>query len=126
MDLVMADVPEEKDVHVNLDNNCTLEKNDARLEKYQGRVTFHFMPASASWLNQVEIWFGNLALNTLKAASFTSAAQLKGSIEAFITRHNQKAEPFKWRRRKVRDSQIKNTIFNLRNKTLEDLQNQEV
>jgi transposase len=114
MDLVMADVPEEKDVHVILDNYCTHKKNDAWLEKYQGRVTFHFTPTSASWLNQVEIWFGILARKTLKGASFASAAELKGAIEAFIIRHNQKAQPFKWRRREVRGSQIKNTISNLR------------
>lgn len=79
------------------------------------RVQFHFTPTSASWLNQIEIWFGILSRKTLKGASFTSAAELKSAIEAFIVRHNQKAQPFKWRRREVKGSQIKNTIANLRN-----------
>jgi transposase len=78
-------------------------------------VKFHFTPTSASWLNQIEIWFGILSRKTLKGASFTSAEELKSAIEAFIVRHNQKAQPFKWRRREVRGSQIKNTIANLRN-----------
>lgn len=115
MDLVMADVPEEKEVHVILDNYCTHKKNDTWLEKYRGRVTFYFTPTSASWLNQIEIWFGILARKTLKGASFASAEELKSAIEAFIKRHNQNAQPFKWRRRDVRGSQIKNTIANLRN-----------
>jgi transposase len=115
MDLFMADVPEDKEVHVILDNYCTHKKNDAWLEKYQDRVKFHFTPTSASWLNQIEIWFGILSRKTLKGASFTSAEELKSAIEAFIVRHNQKAQPFKWRRREVQGSQIKNTIANLRN-----------
>ena len=115
MDLVMADVAKDKAVHVILDNYCTHKKNDAWLEKYQGRVTFHFTPTSASWLNQIEIWFGILSRKTLKGASFTSADELKNAIESFIVRHNQNAQPFKWRRREVQGSQIKNTISNLRN-----------
>lgn len=115
MDLIMTDVPDDKEVHVILDNYCTHKKNDAWLEQYQNRVKFHFTPTSASWLNQIEIWFGILSRKTLKGASFTSAEELKSAIEAFIVRHNQKAQPFKWRRREVQGSQIKNTITNLRN-----------
>jgi transposase len=78
-------------------------------------VQFHFTPTLASWLNQIEIWFGILTRKTLKGASFGSAAELKSAIEAFIVRHNQKAQPFKWLSREVKSSQIKNTITNLRN-----------
>jgi transposase len=115
MDLIMTDVPEDQEVHVILDNYCTHKKNDVWLENYQNRVKFHFTPTSASWLNQIEIWFGILSRKTLKGASFTDAEELKRAIEAFIVRHNQKAQPFKWRRREVKGSQIKNTIANLRN-----------
>lgn len=115
MDQVMEDVPEEKEVHVILDNYCTHKKNDDWLNQYGGRVQFHFTPTSASWLNQIEIWFGILSRKTLKGASFSNVTELKNAIEAFIVRHNQKAQPFKWRRREVKGSQIKNTITNLRN-----------
>ncbi len=115
MDHVMEDVPAEKDVHVILDNYCTHKKNDDWLNKYNGRVQFHFTPTSASWLNQIEIWFGILSRKTLKGASFNNVTELRKAIEAFIVRHNQKAQPFKWRRREVKGSQIKNTITNLCN-----------
>jgi len=115
MDSVMSDLSEDKEVHVILDNYCTHKRNDAWLQKYGGRVQFHFTPTSASWLNQIEIWFGILSRKTLKDASFNNVEELKNAIEAFIRRHNQKAQPFKWRRREVKGSQIKDTIANLRN-----------
>ncbi len=70
-------------------------------------VYFHYTPTSASWLNQIEIWFGILSRKALKQASFTSTSNLINAIEAFITRHNQQAQPFKWRRREVKGAQIK-------------------
>ncbi|MBE7526798.1 MAG: IS630 family transposase [Burkholderiales bacterium] len=115
MDLVIQDLPENKEVHVILDNYCTHKRNDEWLNRYSGRVHFHFTPTSASWLNQIEIWFGILSRKTLKGASFSNVTELKEAIEAFITRHNQNAQPFKWRRPEVKGSQIKNTIANLRN-----------
>ena len=115
MNNVMQDLPEDKYIHVILDNYCTHKKNDDWLKKYDGRVQFHFTPTSASWLNQIEIWFGILSRKALKGASFCSVSELKNAIEAFIVRHNKRAQPFKWRRREVKGSQIKNTITNLRN-----------
>lgn len=115
MDQVLQDLPENKNVHVILDNYCTHKRNDEWLSKYSGRVQFHFTPTSASWLNQIEIWFGILSRKTLKGASFCNVAELKNAIDAFIVRHNQNAQPFKWRRREVKGSQIKNTIANSRN-----------
>jgi transposase len=115
MDSVMSDLPEDKDGPVILDNYCTPKRNDEWLQKYGGRVQFHFTPTSASGLNQIEIWFGILSRKTLKDASFVSAQELKDAIEAFIKTHSQMAKPFKWLRREVKGSQIKNTIANLRN-----------
>jgi len=115
MDHVIRGLPKDKQVHVILDNYCTHKKNEDWLKKYDGRVQFHFTPTSASWLNQIEIWFGILSRKTLKGASFKNISELKKAIEAYIVRHNQKAQPFKWRRREVVGSQIRDTISNLRN-----------
>ena len=79
------------------------------------RVHFHFTPTSASWLNQIEIWFGILSRKTLKGASFNNVAALKNAIEAFIIRHDQNAQPFKWHKPEVKGSQIKNNVSNLCN-----------
>ena len=61
------------------------------------RITFHFTPKHASWLNQIEIWFSILVRKLLRCASFTSKAELKQRIEAFIAYFNETmAKPFNW------------------------------
>ena len=112
---VIADCPAGKDIHVILDNYSTHKKNEDWLAKYEGRVQFHFTPTSASWLNQVEIWFSLLTRKTLRGASFNSQDQLRAAIEAFIQQHNEKSKPFRWRQREVKGSQLRNTLINLRN-----------
>lgn len=114
MDDVIADLPSGREVHVILDNLNTHKKNDEWLAAHPN-VHFHFTPTSASWLNQIEIWFGILTRKTLKNASFNSTAQLSQSIHDFIEAYNANAAPFVWRKREVRGAQLRNTIVNLRN-----------
>ena len=67
------------------------------LRDYAHRITFHFTPKHASWLNQIEIWFSILVRKLLRRASFTSKADLKDRIERFIAYFNlTMAKPFKW------------------------------
>jgi transposase len=113
LDAVIAELPTDKDIHVILDNYCTHKKNADWLAKYDGRVEFHFTPTSASWLNQVEIWFGLLTRKALRGASFGSKDQLRSAIEAFVARTNENPKPFHWRKREVKGSQLRNTIVNL-------------
>lgn len=112
---VIAEQPADKEIHVILDNYSTHKKNDDWLAKFEGRVHFHFTPTSASWLNQIEIVFSLLQRKALTGASFTSKDQLRDAIEAFIRRHNERAKPFRWRKREVKGSQLRNTIINLCN-----------
>src|SRR3974390_2560007 len=51
LDGVLADQPQDKEIHVILDNYSPHKRNDDWLAKYEGRVQFHFTPTSASWLN---------------------------------------------------------------------------
>ncbi len=111
---VLSDVPAEQEIHVILDNYSTHKRNDAWLAQHP-HVYFHFTPTSASWLNQVEIWFGILSRKTLVGASFSSTEHLTYAIEAFIAAYNPNAHPFIWRKREVKGSQLRNTIVNLRN-----------
>ena len=112
---VIAEQPADKDIHVILDNYSTHKKNDDWLAKFEGRVQFHFTPTSASWLNQIEIVFSLMQRKALNGASFKSKDQLRDAIEAFIRRHNERAKPFRWRKRDVKGSQLQNTIVNLCN-----------
>lgn len=114
MDDVIKDVPADQEIHVILDNYCTHKKNHDWLAKHPN-VHFHFTPTSASWLNQVEIWFGIFSRKTLSGASFISTEQLVQAIEAFIAAYNQSASPFVWRKREVKGAQLRNTIANLCN-----------
>ena len=114
MDEVVADQPAGRQIHVILDNLNTHKKNDEWLAAHPN-VTFHFTPTSASWLNQVEIWFGIFQRKTLNNASFSSINQLVEAIHDFTAAYNKKAAPFVWRKREVRGAQLRNTIVNLRN-----------
>jgi transposase len=114
LDEVVADVPIDREVHIILDNYCTHKKNDEWLAAHPN-VNFHFTPTSASWLNQVEIWFGILSRKALRGASFNSAEQLTQAIKDFVAAYNNNANPFVWRKREVKGAQLRNTIVNLCN-----------
>jgi len=114
MDQVVTDLPDDREIHVILDNYCIHKKNDTWLAAHPN-VHFHFTPTSASWLNQVEIWFGIFSRKALRGANFKSIEQLRKAIEAFVAAYGPTAKPFVWRKREVKGSQLKNTIVNLRN-----------
>jgi transposase len=114
MDAIVADAPAGRQIHAILDNYCTHKKCDAWLARHPN-VHFHFTPTSASWLNQVEIWFGMMSRKVLRGANFKNVSELRQAIEAFMAAYNPKAKPFKWRKREVRGSQLRNTIVNLHN-----------
>lgn len=114
MEDVIRGISDAQEIHVILDNYCTHKKNDAWLEAHPN-VHFHYTPTSASWLNQVEIWFGILSRKALRGASFASIASLKQAIHDFIDAYHENARPFVWKKREVRGSQLRNTIVNLCN-----------
>ena len=105
MDSVVAAFPD-RELHVILDNLNTHKKNERWLKKHP-RVQFHFTPTRASWLNQVETWFSILQGQSLSGASFTAVRQLQEHIDAFIRAYNEKAEPFAWTKKKVRQRRFK-------------------
>ena len=61
------------------------------------RIVFHYTPRHASWMNQIEIWFSIVARKLLKRGNFTSVADLKAKVLAFVEYFNRTmAKPFKW------------------------------
>jgi transposase len=116
MDELIDELPKGEDIeyHVILDNYCIHKKNDEWLTKREN-VFFHFTPTSASWLNQVEIWFNIMSRKVLRGASFDNTQQLCDAIQKYIDAYNQSADPFVWKKRDVRGTQIRDTIANLCN-----------
>ncbi|MHC2674038.1 uncharacterized protein YjbJ (UPF0337 family)/transposase [Bradyrhizobium diazoefficiens] len=100
MNSVTAAFPNRK-LHVILDNLNTHKKNEDWLKAHPN-VQFHFTPTSASWLNQVEVWFSILQGQSLSGTSFTSLKQLQEHIDAYVNAYNDRAEPFVWTKKKVR------------------------
>lgn len=60
-------------------------------------IIFHYTPKHASWMNQIEIWFGILSKKVIKRGNFPSKESLKAKLFAFVDYFNQTlAKPFKW------------------------------
>lgn len=87
------------DIHVVLDNlNVHKGERWQRFhERHGGRVHFHYTPLHASWVNQIELFFGVVGRRCLRRKSFRSTEELAAHIMAFIARWNERdKKPFRW------------------------------
>lgn len=95
--LLHATLPAEQQVHLILDNLSTHKHPKVeRWRKRHPRFHFHFTPTSASWMNQIEIWFGVLHRQRLARGNFHSVQELLQAITDFLAKWNQNAQPFVW------------------------------
>lgn len=114
MNEVIADYPDQE-IHVILDNlNTHKPKHDVWLARHK-KVSFHYTPTHASWLNQIEIWFSILSRRALNGASFTSPQQIRNAIDLFIADYNKQAAPFEWRKREVYPKRLRKNYSDLCN-----------
>lgn len=92
--------PKGKILHLILDNSSTHKTQEVKswLSRHP-RFKLHFTPTSASWLNAVEGWFGQLERRALYRGVFTSVEELRDEIKRFIKVHNERsAKPFVWKK----------------------------
>ena len=85
------------ELHVVLDNVSTHKTPDVQawLARHP-RITFHFTPTSASWMNQVETWFGILTRQAIRRGSFESVKELVATIEPSPASGTPAPRPFTW------------------------------
>ncbi len=97
LDEIEANVPADLDVHLVMDNYATHKAPLIRnwLAK-RPRWQIHLTPTSASWMNQVERFFGLLTEKQIRRGIHQSVDSLHRTIDAFITQHNAQPRPFRW------------------------------
>jgi transposase len=86
-----------RELHVVVDNASTHSHAEVTtwLTK-QPRISLHFTPTSASWMNQVETFFGLLTRQALRRGSFTGVPDLVAAIGRYIAAWNADCRPFAW------------------------------
>lgn len=86
-----------QELHLIVDNYHTHKHAQVNrwLERHK-RVHLHFTPTSASWMNQVEIWFSLLHRRALHRGVFKSVSALKEAIQRFLDAWNDRCRPFVW------------------------------
>ena len=62
----------------------------------------HFTPTGASWLNQVEIWFGRIEREVIALGVFNSVRDLARKLMRYIRAYSKTARPFNWKYSDVR------------------------
>lgn len=94
---IEANVPDDLDVHLVMDNYAT-HKTPAIRKWLAARPRWHvhFTPTSASWINQVERFFADLTERQIRRGVHRSTRELEAAIVSYIEAHNDSPKPFKW------------------------------
>jgi transposase len=85
------------DIHLIMDNYGT--HKTARVQRWlklHPRYHVHFTPTSASWINQVERFFGKITLERIRRGAFRSVNKLERAITDYLADYNKNPRPFVW------------------------------
>jgi putative transposase len=92
-----ANVPPELEIHLVVDNYATHKHEKVRRWlAARPRYHIHYTPTSASWLNQVEIWFNIITQRAIRRGTFRKVKELIARIEDFVRHYNVDCQPFAW------------------------------
>jgi transposase len=85
------------DLHLIADNYATHKHPTVKawLAKHP-RFHMHFTPTSASWINQVERFFGLITDQRIRRGVFKSVGELEAAIMDYLDQHNAHPKPFVW------------------------------
>ncbi len=97
LDHIEANVPEDLDIHIVMDNHSTHKTKEVRAWfAKRPRWHVHFTPTPASWLNQVERFFSDLTEKQIRRGVHRSTVELEQAITAYIEAVNEDPKPFRW------------------------------
>jgi len=86
-----------RELHVILDNSSTHRTEEIQAWLVENpQIHFHYTPTSASWLNEVEGFFGILAKQSLSLTDFASKRALRDHLSAYMRQWNRSPTPFEW------------------------------
>ena len=84
-------------LYVILDNGSSHRSKKTRTwAEKQKRLHLVYTPTHASWLNQIEIFFGILTRKVIRRGIFKSRQELVQRLMTFIESYNTEARPFEW------------------------------
>ena len=92
-----SSVPQDLELHLVVDNYAT--HKHAKVRRWlaaRPRYHVHYTPTYASWLNQVETWFGIITQRAIRRGTFRNVADLVANIERFVQNYNKNSHPFVW------------------------------
>jgi transposase len=90
-------VPTGVDLHLIADNYGTHKHPKVKTWlARRPRYHLHYTPTYASWLNQVERWFGLITQQAIRRGSFRSVGELVQKIDAYVASYNLHRRPFVW------------------------------
>jgi transposase len=97
LDEIEANVPDDLDIHLVMDNYATHKTPLIRnwLIK-RPRWHVHLTPTSASWLNHVERFFALITERKIRRGIYRIVAGLRADIMSFLDKHNTDPAPFRW------------------------------
>ncbi|MDA0333915.1 MAG: IS630 family transposase [bacterium] len=95
---VDRETPKDLELHLIVDNYATHKQDSVRqwLSRHP-RFHIHFTPTSASWMNLVERFFGELTQDVVRDGSFASVRALVSDIETYLTQRNLDPKPYRWK-----------------------------
>ena len=60
------------------------------------QVHVHLPPTCASWIKQVERFFGIITQKAIRRGSFHKVGELTGKVNTLVEHYNARAHPFMW------------------------------
>lgn len=87
---------QQRDSHIADSGSSHRSKKTRAWVAKQKTLHLTFTPTHASWLTQIEIWFGILTRKVVRRGIFKSREELVERLMNFIQAYNQEARPFEW------------------------------